>query len=310
MFPEAMLIAMAIDIAVGWPVWVYDLIGHPVTWMGNLLSRLDRRLNHGPAMARQAAGLATLLLLVGISVLVALLLTEWLPRGLIPFLIVGVLAAPLIAARGLHEHVTDVLAPLQADDLEAARKAVGRIVGRDPNQLDAEGVTRASLESLAENASDGIIAPLFWGLLLGLPGIVAYKAINTADSMIGHLNDRYRDFGRAAARVDDLANWLPARLTALLIALVSGHPVQVLRLARAEARNHRSPNAGWPEAAMAAALGCRLSGPRSYDGVAGDEPWLNEGAPDPTPQTMLNGLRVYRRVLVAAAAILFSLTLI
>ncbi|MHA3915534.1 adenosylcobinamide-phosphate synthase CbiB [Halovulum sp. GXIMD14793] len=307
---EAMLIAIAIDIAVGWPVWVFDLIGHPVTWMGSLLNRLDKRLNRGSALARQLTGLGTLLVLVGVSVLMSLLLVAWLPAGLVYALTCGILAAPLIAARGLHEHVTDVIRPLQKADLTGARLAVGRIVGRDPEQLDEAGVARAALESLAENTSDGVIAPLFWGAILGLPGIVAYKAINTADSMIGHLNDIYRDFGRAAARTDDLVNWIPARLTAMLFALVSGRMSAVLRRTMAEARHHRSPNAGWPEAAMAAALGCRLSGPRSYDGITGQEPWLNGDAPDPVPRTMLNGLKLYRRMLVLAAAILFSLTLI
>ncbi|MCB1376708.1 MAG: cobalamin biosynthesis protein, partial [Rhodobacteraceae bacterium] len=167
---------------------------------------------------------------------------------------------------------------LAENDLVQARQEVAKIVGRKTNALDMQGVSRAALESLAENASDGVVAPLFWGVLFGLPGIAGYKAINTLDSMIGHRTPRHAEFGRVAARLDDLANWLPARLTAGLFALACGRPGQVARILAADARRHRSPNAGWPEAAMAGAVGVRLSGPRIYGAVVAEEPWLNGGA--------------------------------
>jgi adenosylcobinamide-phosphate synthase len=184
------------------------------------------------------------------------------------------------------------------------------IVGRDPARLDEAGVARAALESLSENASDGVVAPLFWGAVAGLPGIAAYKAINTMDSMIGHRNDRYEDFGKVAARLDDLVNLIPARLTGLAIALVSGRPRAALRVMARDARRHRSPNAGWPEAAMAGALGIRLSGPRVYGDRVADEPWLNCGAPDPAPNDLSRGLALYVRAMVLCGAGLIGLALI
>jgi adenosylcobinamide-phosphate synthase len=183
------------------------------------------------------------------------------------------------------------------------------IVGRDPARLDAAGLARAALESLAENASDGVVAPLFWGALLGLPGIAAYKAINTLDSMIGHRSPRHAAFGRVAARLDDAANLVPARLTGLLIALASGRPRAGLRVMARDARHHRSPNAGWPEAAMAGALGVRLSGPRIYAESVADEPLLNAGARDPAPGDVRRGLAVYLRATALAAAALAALAL-
>jgi len=173
----------------------------------------------------------------------------------------------------------------------------------------AAGVARAALESLAENTSDGITAPLFWGVVAGLPGIAAYKAINTLDSMIGHRTPRHEAFGWAAARIDDIANLLPARLTGLIFALVSGRPRAALACMGRDARHHRSPNAGWPEAAMAGALGRRLSGPRIYGERVAEEPWVNGAAPDPGPGDLGRGLALYRRAMWALAALIGALAL-
>jgi len=203
--------------------------------------------------------------------------------------------------RSLHEHVRAVAVPLAAGDLPAARGAVAMIVGRDPEQLDREGVARAALESLAENTSDAIVAPVFWGVLFGLPGIAAYKAVNTLDSMIGHRTPRHQAFGWASARIDDFANLIPARLTGLLFALVSTRPRAALGAMWRDARRHRSPNAGWPEAALAGALEIRLSGPRVYHDRVADEPWLNEGAPDPQPDDIARALRLLRFAMLVLA---------
>ena len=291
------------------PTRVFRRIGHPVTWLGALITRLDRRLNPGPPARRRATGTAAALIAIAAATLPAVALAALLPQTPTGTLIAAALAAPLLAARSLDRHVNPVGQALVDHDLPAARTAVSRIVGRDPERLDAAGVARAALESLAENASDGIIAPLFWGALLGLPGLFAYKAINTLDSMIGHRTPRHVDFGRFAARLDDAANWPPARLTALLIALAGGHFRRALAVVRADARHHRSPNAGWPEAALAGALNIRLSGPRIYDTGIADEPWLNPAAPDPVPSDIARGLATYRRALALAALALAALAL-
>jgi adenosylcobinamide-phosphate synthase len=218
--------------------------------------------------------------------------------------LVGILAWPLVALRSLHDHVAAVANPLLGGDIAAARDAVSRIVGRDPAALDEAGIARAAIESLAENASDGIVAPVFWGALFGLPGILGYKAINTLDSMIGHRSERHEAFGWAAARIDDVANFIPARLTGFLFVLLAPRRSEALSCMKRDARRHRSPNAGWPEAAMAGALGVRLSGPRLYHGSATDEPWLNEGARDPLAADIVEGLTVYRRAMLLLAGVL------
>jgi len=224
-------------------------------------------------------------------------------------MILGILAWPMVALRSLYDHVAAVAQPLQSGDIDAARLAVAQIVGRDPTTLDEAGIARAAIESLAENASDGIVAPVFWGALFGLPGIFGYKAINTLDSMIGHRSERHLYFGWAAARIDDVANFIPARLTGLLFGLVSARFPQALSCMVRDANRHRSINAGWPEAAMAGALGVRLSGPRSYHGSMTEEPWLNERACDPLAADISQGLRLYIRAMALLGASLVALAL-
>src|SRR5690606_33774040 len=232
------------------------------------------------------------------------------PEGWPGTVLLGILAWPLVAVRAMHEHVAAVAGPLAAGDVAGARRAVSMIVGRDPERLDAPGVARAALESLAENTSDGIVAPVFWGCLLGLPGIVAYKIVNTLDSMIGHRTERYAAFGWASARFDDLVNLVPARLTALILALASTRPRRALSVVLKDARQHRSPNAGWPEAALAGAIGRRLSGPRAYGDRIAAEPYVNDGAPDPDAADILRGLALYRRAMALLSLLLLALALV
>ncbi len=303
MFALSMLIALLIDAAIGWPDELYRRIGHPVTWIGALIARLEARMNRDGA-GRKTRGVLAALLVIAAATLPAYALAVSLPQGLIGAVLAGVLAWPLVAARAMYTHVADVARPLAAGDLAGARAAVSMIVGRDPSQLDAAGVSRAALESLAENTSDGITAPLFWGAIFGLPGIAAYKAINTLDSMIGHKTDRYLEFGWFSARLDDWVNLLPARLTGVLFALASSRPRRALRTMLRDARAHRSPNAGWPEAALAGALDIRLSGPRLYENHMADEPWLNGQAADPGDSCIWRGLRLYLRALAGAAGLL------
>ncbi|MDE2318542.1 MAG: cobalamin biosynthesis protein CobD [Rhodospirillales bacterium] len=302
--PAAMLLALALDAAIGWPDGLYRRIGHPVTWCGALVSALETRWNQGSESRRRLAGLATALLVILLAIAIAGLLQRH--AGL---WLTAILAWPLIAARSLHQHAAAVARPLGAGDIPAARRAVSMIVGRDTETLGTPGIARAALESLAENASDGIIAPLFWGALFGLPGIAGYKAINTLDSMLGHRSPRYLAFGWAAARIDDLANLIPARLTALLFALAAADKRAALHTAWRDAQHHRSPNGGWPEAAMAGALGLRLSGPRIYGNQTAEEPWINATGRDPVVEDIAAGLALYRRMLLLAAGILAATAL-
>lgn len=299
------LVALAVDALIGWPDWLYRRIGHPVTWLGRLIGALDARLNRGRSLILRG-GLAVLVTAAA-ALLPALLLTLWLaplPGGAVAL---GVLAWPLVAVRSLHDHVAAVARPLRAGDVAAARQAVAMIVGRDLDDRPAP-IARAALESLAENASDGIVAPVFWAAVAGLPGIAAYKAINTLDSMIGHMSPRHALFGRVAARLDDLVNLPAARLTALLFLLAAPpNKGRALRVIRRDAGRHRSPNAGWPESAMAGALDVRLSGPRRYHGVETPEPWLNGGARDPTARDLMAGLRLYRRAMLMLGMALAAL---
>jgi adenosylcobinamide-phosphate synthase len=306
-----MAVAMAVDALVGWPAWLFARIGHPVTWLGALINVLDARCNRsGDAPARRrAAGIAAALLVVVIAVGLGLALQLEFSSGWSRVVLVGMMSWPLVALRSLHDHVAAVALPLQAGDIAGARVAVAQIVGRDPAILDEAGIARAAIESLAENASDGIVAPVFWGALFGLPGIIGYKAINTLDSMIGHRTERHEAFGWASARIDDLANVVPARLTGLLFVLLARRRFDSMACMMKDARRHRSINAGWAEAAMAGALGVRLSGPRIYHGSIADEPWLNESARDPRAADIVRGLAIYTRAMILLAGCLVMLAL-
>jgi len=305
-FAGAMMVAMAVDALLGWPGALFARIGHPVTWLGGLIAAIDNAWNRAsePPALRRAAGIAGALAVIALSVAVGWALQSLLPSGWVQIVLIGILAWPLVALRSLHDHVAAVATPLLAGDVAAARDAVSRIVGRDPASLDDAGIARAAIESLAENASDGIVAPVFWGALFGLPGILGYKAINTLDSMIGHRSERHEAFGWAAARIDDVANFIPARLTGFLFVLLAPQRSEALACMTCDARRHRSPNAGWPEAAMAGGLGVRLSGPRIYHGSITNEPWLNEGARDPRAADITEALTVYRRAMLLVAGVL------
>jgi adenosylcobinamide-phosphate synthase len=304
-----MLLALGLEALLGWPRALHRRISHPVVWIGGLIDRLDRRRNReeDPWPLRRRAGVRAALIVIGVSAGLAGLAALALPEGLAGAALGALLAWPFLAARSLHDHVAPVAGALDSGDLIAARAEVAKIVGRDPSALDRGGVARAALESLAENASDGVVAPLFWGALLGLPGLVAYKAVNTLDSMIGHRTPRHEAFGRFAARLDDLLNWVPARLTGFALALASGRAERPIAVMRRDAPGHRSPNAGWPEAAMAGALGVRLSGPRIYADRVSPEPWLNGEAPDPDAGDLRRGLALYRRMVWLCAAVLGAL---
>lgn len=296
--------AMALEGALGWPGRLYGLIGHPVGLFAKVISGSERRLNRADwsDMARRLAGLGAMLGLIA-AVLLGMGLVVWLVRGWAgewAWLPLALLAWPALAARSLDDHVRPVLAALEAGDLAEARHAVAMIVGRDTAGLDEAGVVRAAIESLAESFCDGVVAPLFWLLLGGVPGAWAYKAINTADSLIGHPEEPLRAYGWAAARIDDLANLLPARLAGLLLCVAGLRGWRVML--RDHAR-HASPNAGWPEAAMAGALGVRLAGPIVYDGVLAPKPWIGEEGRTAGAADLRRALAIYRRACVLLAFI-------
>ncbi|WP_245580287.1 adenosylcobinamide-phosphate synthase CbiB [Niveispirillum irakense] len=307
--PLAILLSLALllEALAGYPDPLYRAIRHPVVWIGAVISALDRHLNQpdqAPAR-RRAAGIVSVVILVGGAVAIGISL-QALVLALLPgwpgMVLLALLASSLLAQRSLYRFVAAVPAGLRKGGLTGGRQAVAHIVGRDPESLDEAGVSRAAIESLAENFSDGVVAPAFWLAVGGLPGILAYKAINTADSMIGHRTPRHEAFGWAAARLDDLVNLPASRLTALLLAGAAcmtrgASAAAALAAVRRDARHHRSPNAGWPEAAMAGALGLRLAGPRRYAGHVVDDHWMGDGRADAGATDIEKALRLYVRSL-------------
>jgi adenosylcobinamide-phosphate synthase len=315
-----LIVAFGIEAMLAYPAPLFRAIGHPVSWIGALIRAFDTALNrpdYSDTM-RRIAGVVTVLLLLGISLGAGLSL-QMVARAVpyFGFVLAVVIVAALIAVGNLDQHVRAVAAALRAEGLAGGRKSVANIVGRDPQALDQAAICRAAIESLAENASDGVTAPALWYLVGGLPGMIAYKTINTADSMIGHLSERYRTFGWAAARLDDLVNLPASRLTGLMFiaaaALVpNASATSAWRAFWRDARYHRSPNAGWPEAAMAGALGLRLAGPRAYRGVVVDDHWMGDGRTEATAEDIDRALVIYRvafagaLLVVAAGAALIS----
>lgn len=294
--PWIVLSAAALEAAVGYPEALHRRVPHPVVWIGALITKLEATFNRPDwsEAARRLAGMATLLTIILVSGLSGWLLARF--GGPIIVVIVGTLG---LAQRSLYQHVSAVLRPLQAGDLVAAREAVGMIVGRDVQRLDAGEVAAAAIESLAESFNDGVVAPIFWFVIAGLPGLFVYKAVNTADSLIGHREPRWRAFGWASARFDDLLNLAPARLAGALIALAGrGGWSTMLR----DAPKHASPNAGWPEAAMAGALGVRLGGAAWYDGERSDRPVFGDGQ-----EVQVSDLSRALRIYLLACAILWLL---
>lgn len=301
--PYVLLIAVVLDALVGDPDWLWRRLPHPAAVMGQAIGSLERVTN-SPCWsyaARRASGIAALTLLVCLAAATGFALHAILAVTPVGLTVETVIVAVLLAGRSLYEHVASVAAGFERGGLTEARTAVSMIVGRDPESLDEAGVSRAAIETLAENFSDGLVAPAFWYLVAGLPGIIIYKLVNTADSMIGHRSDRYRAYGWAAARVDDVLNLVPARLSGLLIviaaAAVKGLATARLALAAMwrDAPRHKSPNAGWPEAAMAGALGLALAGPRRYGGTVLDDHWMNAaGRQAATPADIRSALVVYQ----------------
>lgn len=301
MFPLLAFLSLIIELGFGYPQRLVKSIGHPVIWVGSLISWLDRTLNReqDSPERRRIAGLFAALIIVTVPAIGGFALQNLFGSGWLGLLASACLGSALIAQRSLASHVRAVADALDSGGLVAGRKAVSQIVGRDPDALDEAAVCRAAIESLAENFSDGVVAPAFWLGLGGLGGGAAYKAANTADSMIGHKTPRHQAFGWAAARFDDLINLPASRLTALLLVIAAvlipgANAGAAWRAVWRDAGKHRSPNAGWPEAAMAGALGLALAGPRAYGGVMVDDTFMGEGGKrEATASDIRHALRLY-----------------
>ncbi|HZC57980.1 MAG TPA: adenosylcobinamide-phosphate synthase CbiB [Xanthobacteraceae bacterium] len=320
MFVALALLAMLIELALGYPPQLLRVIGHPVTWIGGLIGLLDRLLNRDTdgQVRRRIAGIITLLVVLIIVGSIAYLLQHTLFRPPFGTFAVALLASTLLAQRSLYRHVADVATALETGGVVAGRAAVAHIVGRDVATLDASGVARAAIESLAENFSDAIVAPVLWMAVAGLPGAAVYKAINTADSMIGHRSTRHAAFGRATARLDDLVNLPASRLAALLLIAAAATSERfaagaALSATWQDAARHRSPNAGYPEAAMAGALGLALAGPRVYAGVKVDDAVMGFGRRNADAADIRRALALFRRadaVLIVLLALFVALFIV
>lgn len=310
-FPAIAFIATLTEGLFGYPKRLYSVIRHPVMWQGTLISTLERHLNR-PAFSRRkriATGALSAGVLTAVPVGLAVAISRSLRRAPLPC---GILASCCLAQRSLHDHVKAVALALEEGGLQEGRQAVGRIVGRDTSVLDEAAICRATIETLAENFSDGVVAPALWSTLGGLPGAVFYKAVNTADSMIGHRNERYEAFGKTSARLDDLINLPASRLSAfwiVLAAFISGLDWKTaLRIICRDARHHSSPNAGWPEAAMAGALGLSIGGPRFYNGTPAPVRWIGDGRQEATPADIRKALDLYHRACIVQIAVFLMIS--
>jgi adenosylcobinamide-phosphate synthase len=320
MFATLALVAVATEAAVGYPDGILRRIGHPVMWIGALIAWCDKTWNSETLSydERRWRGIYLLVLLLAAGILSGLAITavlEEIFHGVVVVLLCGLIGSSMLAQRSLHAHVAAVASALEADGIEAGRRAVSMIVGRDTRALDEAAVSRAAIESLAENFSDGVVAPLFWMAVAGLPGAIAYKAVNTADSMIGHKSPRHLAFGWASARFDDLVNLPASRLSAFWFVLAAAlspglSAPRAIDVLFRDARHHRSPNAGWPEAAMAGALGIRLSGPRVYEGVEVAERWVGDGRNELTARDIQAALDLYRAACGLQIAVLVAIVVI
>ncbi len=312
-----LLFALILDAYIGDPPGIYRLVPHPVALMGRMAAGLERRLNREErgAVTRRVRGVLVVVVLVGLATAAGVAI-ERLARA-VPFgwFVELLLVMTLIAQNALYRHVKAVARALEDGGVDEGRAAVAHIVGRNPASLDEHGVARGAIESCAENLSDGVVAPVFWYVLLGLPGLLAYKMINTLDSEIGHRSPRYREFGATAARLDDAINYLPARLTGLIVALAAlfvpaANPLRALGAMLSDARKHRSLNAGWPEAAMAGALDLALAGPRRYGEAVVKDAWMGDGRARAMPLDIRRSLYLFVVACLIDAGLVAALALV
>ena len=310
------LAALIFERLVGYPDWLYKMVRHPVVWIGALISILDRILNREKLRpdSRRVKGAFALFIVIFVVQIIAVFISFFLRLFVGGLLIEAVLASTMLAQKSLRDFVEEVGKAL-GESVEKGRAAVSHIVGRDPSQLSESKVAKAAVESLAENTADGVIAPLFWMMLFGLPGAALYKAINTADSMVGYRNEKYMDFGWASAKLDDLVNYLASRLCGFLFVATGclrqkWSAKQAYQVMMRDAGNHVSPNAGWPEAAMAGALDLKLGGPRSYEGQHVDLATMGHGRDFLTKTDIKIAVEFFRWSMTLLAVILGVVTLV
>jgi len=304
--------SVCIDIFFGWPKVLINSIGHPIIWVGKLINFFDLLLNKDSfkPFLRYFFGVLTLLTTTILCIFLAISIVKYTNHYKYNFLFLIVLIWPFIAINSMYSHIKDIIYDLEKGNIKAARFSTSKIVSRDTESLSEKELIRASLESLSENTSDGIIAPIFWALLFGFPGIVAYKVVNTLDSMIGYKNHKYNYFGWASAKLDDLINYFPARITSILFLIFSKNVLSNFKNLLIDAPKHKSPNAGWPEAAFAYTINVRLSGPRMYDGLAYNEKWVNEYGLEPKLIHLKQSLILFKKVIILLLLLLFTIHLI
>ena len=305
----ALCLAICIDYTVGWPNRFISFIGHPVIFIGKAISWFEKNFNYGSKRQKVLYGGCSTIFLIGIFYILTFFIETYIfahTNGWIRVVILAMIIWPWLAIKSMHIHISNILIPLSNRNIEQARYELSMIVGRNTAKLDENEISRSAIESLAENTSDGVIAPLFWCVVLGLPGLVAYKVINTADSMIAYKTERFKDYGLIAAKIDDVVNYIPARLTAVLYSIVGLAPTKIRGLGN-EANLHRSPNAGWPEGMVARILDVKLSGPRTYNNIMSNDAWLNESAPDATPASIGKALSLFHRTVIVLIFLFFIL---
>ena len=311
-----LLIALIIETSVGDARLLFRFVPHPVVLIGRLIDWFDRKLNREERSQVDRAFRGALVVIVVVTICIAVgWVVGWITQNHdFGWMIELFGLTALLAGRNLYDRVRAVALAFR-EGLEPARNEVSHIVGRDPRQLDEHGVSRAAIESCAENFCDGVVAPVFWYVLFGFPGILVYKAVNTMDSMIGHMTPRYRAFGMTAARLDDVLNLIPARLSGLFIALAAAFvptasPGQAIKVMLRDAGKHRSMNAGWPEGAAAGALGIALAGPRRYSERIIDDPWIGDGTARATAKDIHRMLYLYMVAFLINAMWVTALTII
>jgi len=309
-----LLAALAVEAVVGGMPLLFRIVPHPVAIAGGLVDTLERRLNRKSCneRARLVRGFLVVAVMVALAAGAGYAITGIVCDLAHGWLVEIFFVVTLVAQRSLYTHVRKVGLALQTDGLSAGRDAVSHIVGRDPDSLDEQGVARAAVESCAENFSDGVVAPVFWYVLFGLPGLFVYKTVNTMDSMIGHKTERYLSFGMTAAKLDDVMSFIPARLAGLILGIAAffvptAHPGHAIGTMLRDARNHSSPNAGWPEGAVAGALGLSLAGPRHYGGKVVKDKWIGNGRARLTVQDIHRALFLYAVACLVQAGIIVAL---
>ena len=305
----AICLAICIDYAVGWPNRFISFLGHPVILIGKAISWFEKNLNYGSKRRKVLCGGCSTIFLIAMFYSFAFFIEKYTfayTDGWLTIVTMAIIIWPWLAIKSMHIHISNILVPLSNHKIEEARYELSMIVGRNTANLDENEISRSAIESLAENTSDGVIAPLFWCVVLGLPGLFAYKVINTADSMIAYKSERFKDYGLIAAKIDDAVNYIPARLTAVLYSLVGLAPNKIRGL-RHDANLHRSPNAGWPEGMVARLIDVKLSGPRAYNDSLSNDAWLNKSAPDATPDSIVKALNLFRRLVIVLIFVFFIL---